>query len=66
LSKLYADGGYQGPRFRATLQRIMQHLKIEMMKRSDDACGFRVLPKRWMVERTLALLNRCRHPAKDW
>jgi len=35
------------------------------VKRSD-AGKFVVLPKRWIVERTIAWLNRCRKPAKDW
>ncbi|MGI4952463.1 MAG: transposase [Janthinobacterium lividum] len=33
---------------------------------SDVAKGFTVLPKRWIVERTIAWLNRCRRLAKDW
>jgi transposase len=35
------------------------------VKRSDQK-RFAVLPKRWIVERTLAWLNRCRRFAKDW
>ena len=45
LRKLYADGGYQGPLFRAALGRILRNLRIEIVKRSDTASGFRVLPK---------------------
>ena len=39
---------------------------IEIIKRSDTAKGFEVLPRRWVVERTLAWLGRCRRLAKDW
>jgi transposase len=38
----------------------------DIVKRSDTAKGFAVLPKRWIVERTLAWLNHCRRLAKDW
>ena len=41
-------------------------LKTEIVKRSDHAKGFVQLPKRWIVERTIAWLNRCRRLAKDW
>jgi transposase len=66
LKKLFADGGYQGPEFRNALTKILPCLKIEIVKRSDLAKGFVVLPKRWIVERTIAWLNRCRRLAKDW
>jgi transposase len=66
LLKLYADGGYQGPVFRAAMQRICRQVDVEIVKRSDAAKGFAVLPKRWLVERTLAWLGRCRRLAKDW
>jgi len=39
---------------------------IEIVKRSDKAEGFEVLPCRWVVEQTFAWLNRCRRLAKDW
>ena len=65
LLKLYADGGYQGPKFQAGLARICGQVKVEIVKRSD-AARFVVLPKRWIVKRTIAWLNRCRRLAKDW
>jgi hypothetical protein len=48
------------------MQQIMAHLNVEIVKRPDQAKGFVVLPKRWVVERTFAWLNRCRRLAKDW
>jgi putative transposase len=48
------------------LARVLPHLKAEIVKRSDQAKEFVVLPKRWIVERTFAWLNRCRRLAKDW
>ena len=66
LLKLYADGGYAGPQFQTGLARVMRQVSIEIVKRSDTAKGFIVLPKRWIVERTIAWLNRCRRLAKDW
>jgi hypothetical protein len=41
-------------------------VNVEIVKRSDRAKGFVVLPKRWVVERTFAWLGRCRRLAKDW
>jgi transposase len=64
--KLFAAGGYQGPDFTTALAKVRPHLNVEIVKRSDRAKGFVVLSKRWIVERTLAWLNRCRRLAKDW
>jgi transposase len=66
LRKLYADGGYNGKIFRKGVKRVMASLSIEIVKRSDAAKGFVVLPKRWIVERSIAWLNRSRRLAKDW
>jgi transposase len=66
LKKLFADSAYQGPIFQGALAGILPHLEIEIVKRSDQVKGFVVLPKRWLVERTIAWLNRCRRLAKDW
>src|SRR6478672_9654133 len=37
---------------------------IEIVKRPDDAKGFVIVARRWVIERTLAWLNRCRRLAK--
>ena len=66
LVKLYADGGYKGPEFRRAIKKIQAGVNVEIVKRSDKAEGFVLLPKRWVVERTLAWLGRCRRLAKDW
>jgi transposase len=66
LAKLFADGAYQGPQFREGVAKVRPELVIEIVIRSDQAKGFVALPKRWIVERTLAWLNRCRRLAKDF
>jgi transposase len=66
LQTLFADAGYQGRKFQRALAKILPHLKPQIVKRSDQTKGFAVLPKRWIVERTIAWLNRCRRLAKDW
>lgn len=52
--------------FNADLAKVLPYLQTEIVKRSDQAKGFVVLPKRWIVERTIAWLNRCRRLAKDF
>jgi transposase len=66
LLKLFLDGGYQGPQFHSAAAAILPQLSVEIVKRSDQAKGFEVLPKRWVVERTFAWLGRCRRLAKDF
>ena len=65
LLKLYADSGYQGPKFQAGLHGACRQINLESVKRSE-LHKFVVLPKRWIVERTIGWLNRCRRLAKDW
>jgi len=64
LLKLYADGGYQGPTFRRALKKVLSRVNVEIVKRSDMARKFVVLPKRWIVERTFAWLGGCRRLAR--
>ena len=66
LRKLFADSAYKGPIFYNAVAKILPLLEIEIVKRSDQTKSFVILPKRWIVERTIGWLNRCRRLAKDW
>jgi transposase len=66
LERLFADSAYAGPVFRDGLVNVLPGLVTEIVRRSDRAKGFVVLPKRWIVERTIGWLGRCRRLAKDW
>jgi len=65
LRHVFADGGFAGPKLRAVLEKI-GCWTIEIVKRSDTAKGFEIIPRRWVVERTFAWMGRCRRLAKDW
>ena len=65
LRHVFADGGYTGNKLTTALARHGQW-QIEIVKRSDRSTGFSVLPRRWVVERTFAWLNRNRRLAKDF
>jgi transposase len=66
LPKLFADQAYRGPQFAQALASLRPQLQLEIVTRQEQTQGFVVLPKRWIVERTLAWLNRCRRLAKDF
>ena len=62
LRHLFADGGYAGPKLRTALA-AHGRWTLEIVKRSDIAQGFELLPRRWVVERTLAWLGQYRRLA---
>ena len=65
LRHVFADGGYQGSKLKTALAKMGQWT-VEIIKRSDKANGFELLPRRWVVERTFAWLGRNRRLAKDF
>ncbi len=65
LRHVFADGGYAGDKLRDALAG-RGDWTIEIIKRSDIAQGFELLPRRWVVERTFAWLGRNRRLAKDF
>ena len=66
LHRLFADAAYAGPVFQHGAAQAMRRLVVEIVKRADHAKGFVVEAKRWIIERSIAWLNRCRRLAKDW
>ena len=64
LQLVWADGGYAGQLVNWTDQ--ICHWKLEIVKRSDQTKGFVILPRRWVVERTISWVNNHRRLSKDY
>lgn len=64
LERIWADGGYAG--------QLIEWVKqtcgwvLEIVKRNDDVRGFKLLPKRWIVERTFGWFGWYRRLSKDY
>ena len=64
LQLVWADGGYAG--------KLVEWVRsecgwtLEIVKRTDDVKGFKLLPRRWVVERTFGWLGRFRRMSKDY
>lgn len=67
LKRIWADGGYAG-RLVDEVAALPRHRRVELeiVKRSDPIKGFKVLPKRWIVERTFGWLIRNRRLVSDY
>lgn len=64
IQMVWADGGYAG-RLLLWARKCLR-LTVTVVKRSDDAKGFVVLPRRWVVERTLGWITRNRRLVRDY
>jgi putative transposase len=66
LRLLLVDGGYTGPAFADWGKARRPKLAVKVVKRSDDVRGFKVLPYRWVVERTFGWLLHSRRLVRDY
>jgi putative transposase len=66
LRLLWVDGGYTGGAFAQWVKELRPALEVEVVKRSDDTRGFKVLPHRWVIERTFGWLMRHRRLVRDY
>jgi putative transposase len=64
LKLIWADAAYGGQ----LIDWVKEQLRcvLEIVRRRDSVAGFEVLPRRWVVERTLAWISRCRRLSKDY
>lgn len=64
LQRIWADAAYRGQ----LVDWVHEHLNavLDIVEREPDQKGFQVLPRRWVVERTLAWLGRYRRLSKDY
>lgn len=65
LIKIWVDGGYRGEGFMKWVMDTYRWI-LETVLRSDQQKGFRILPRRWVVERTFGWFNWCRRLNKDY
>jgi transposase len=64
ITPVWADGGYAGSLGDRAKEKL--RITVEIVKRSADVCGFVVLPRRWVVERTSSWLLRRRRLVRDY
>jgi len=62
----WADGGYAGKLVTWAAGKLKPKLKLEIVRRPDDLHTFQVLPRRWVVERTLSWITRHRRTVRDY
>jgi putative transposase len=65
LIKIFADGGFSGENFMQSIMNLFGFI-LEVILRPKEIVGFKILPKRWVVERTYAWFNWWRRLSKDY
>ena len=64
VKKVLVDGGYSGENFANQLKENIEEAEVEVVKRSEMH-NFKVIPKRWVVERSFSWLEKCRRLWKN-
>jgi transposase len=64
ITHVWADGGYAGRLI--TFAHKVLAFTVEVVKRTDDLAGFKILPRRWVVERTFAWISKHRRCVRDY
>jgi len=65
LQLVWADAGYDARQVKAAVARLPV-LQMQIVRRSDDTKGFKIQPRRWVVERTFSWLGQSRRLGKDY
>jgi len=66
LRRMWVDRGFSGEDFAKHVKLLRMIKDVDVVKRSDTAKGFEVLPRRWVVERTFGWLMQCRRLVRDY
>ena len=66
VKQAWADSGYAGKLVTWAKAKLKPKLELEIVKRPDDLHTFQVLPRRWVVERTIGWITRCRRTVRDY
>ena len=64
MQPVWADGGYAGQLIGWAWN--LCRWVLEIVKRTDDVKGFKLLPKRWVVERTFSWLSNYRRSSRHY
>ena len=64
IALIWADGGYAGRL--VDWAKTVLSFAVTIVKRTDDTAGFQVIPRRWVVERTLAWISKYRRCVRDY
>jgi transposase len=65
ITLVWADSGYHYAKLIDGAKKILR-MTVQIVKRTDDMSGFVVLPRRWVVERTLSWICQRRRCVRDY